>query len=166
MTSRIITCGGLSGHPPINKLFGTIQNGKFYFRDSKVCCELPLRPAVADGTSVVLTVRPESVATDSPKQKLPCVIRERYSVGKDELALIEIEGQTARGFVSPTLPLFAGDRLECGFLERGVFLFDWKQGKDCYEKRPNSNACVQKKQQKMLAPFVPRSSRWRFFRRF
>jgi multiple sugar transport system ATP-binding protein len=116
------------GTPPINKLFGTIQNGKFYFRDSKVCCELPLRPAVADGTSVVLTVRPESVATDSPKQKLPCVIRERYSVGKDELALIEIEGQTARGFVSPTLPLFAGDRLECGFLERGVFLFDWETG--------------------------------------
>ena len=31
------------GTPPINKLFGTMKSGRFCFKDSDLCCELPLR---------------------------------------------------------------------------------------------------------------------------
>jgi multiple sugar transport system ATP-binding protein len=116
------------GAPPVNKLFGTIRDGSFRFRNSELRYELPLRHAVEEGREVVLAVRPESVQLSAGQQTLPCIIAERYSIGKDELAILNIAGQTLRGFVNPEQPVCAGDKLECGFKRRGVFLFDQQTG--------------------------------------
>lgn len=116
------------GTPPINKLFGTMTNGRFRFIDSDQYCELPLRHPVEDGKEVVLAVRPESILLSAARQKLPCTVAERYSVGKDELAILNIAGQTVRGFVNPEQQICTGDRLECGLKQRGVFLFDKDTG--------------------------------------
>ncbi|MEN6419001.1 MAG: ABC transporter ATP-binding protein [Clostridiaceae bacterium] len=116
------------GTPPINKLFGVMKNGCFCFKDSELHCELPLRHPVEDGEEAVLAVRPESILLSAARQKLPCIVDERYSVGKDELAILNIAGQTMRGFVNPEYPISTGDKLECGFKQRGVFLFDKNTG--------------------------------------
>lgn len=116
------------GAPPVNKFLGTIKNERFCFQNSDLQYELPLRHAVEDGREVVLAVRPESVNLTSGQQTLPCVVAERYSIGKDELAVLNIAGQTMRGFVNPEHSICAGDKLECGFKRRGVFLFDKNTG--------------------------------------
>lgn len=116
------------GAPPINKLYGTIQDGKFYFKDSTVNFEHPLRRDVENGTDVILAVRPESVIVPAKDKKLKSIVLERYSIGKDELSLLNIEGQTMRAYISGDFPIHKNDELEFSLKNKGVFLFDAKTG--------------------------------------
>lgn len=116
------------GSPAINKLYGTMLDGRFRFRDSDVSCELPLRRAVENGTDVIMAVRPESVIVPAQDRKFKSVVLERYSIGKDELSLLSIEGQTMRAYISSDYPIQIGDPLEFSLKEKGVFLFDARTG--------------------------------------
>ena len=103
-------------------------DGRFRFRDSDVSCELPLRRAVENGTDVIMAVRPESVIVPAQDRKFKSVVLERYSIGKDELSLLSIEGQTMRAYISSDYPIQIGDPLEFSLKEKGVFLFDARTG--------------------------------------
>lgn len=116
------------GAPPINKLYGTIENGKFVFRDSTVCYEHPLRREVRNGTEVIMAIRPESVIVPAGERKLKSFVSERYSIGKDELSLLNIEGQNMRAYISGDYPIHIGNPLEFSLKNKGVFLFDAKTG--------------------------------------
>lgn len=116
------------GAPPINKLYGTMQDGKFQFRNSDVRCDLPLRKAVANGTEVILAVRSESVIVPAGETKFKSVVLERYSIGKDELSLLNVEGQQMRAYISGDYPIRIGDPLDFSLKNRGVFLFDAQSG--------------------------------------
>ena len=116
------------GTPPINKLFGTIRDGAFCFRDADVCVRRPLRRRADENAEAVLAVRPESVLVSDAKRGLPCTVVERYSVGRDELARLDVMGQEMRGFVNPEHRICAGDRLHIEFKQAGVFLFDHSSG--------------------------------------
>ncbi|HOS18158.1 MAG TPA: ABC transporter ATP-binding protein [Clostridia bacterium] len=116
------------GAPPINKLCGTIEGGKFRFRDSGAAYGLPLRREVADGTAAVLAVRAESVVVPAAGQTLPCRVVERYTIGKDELSILDMEGQRMRGYISGDYPIQKGDALDISFRRKGVFLFDAETG--------------------------------------
>jgi len=116
------------GAPPINKLNGTVENGKFRFADSDVTLELPLRREVEDGTKVVFACRAESVVVPAEGQTVNTIVRERYSINKDELSVLEIEGQFMRGFISGEYPVQPGESLAVSFKKRGVFLFDTETG--------------------------------------
>lgn len=116
------------GAPPINRLYGTMQDGRFRFKDSDVFCEFPLRKVVPNGTDVILAVRPESVVVPAGERKFNSFVLERYSIGKDELSLLSIEGQNMRAYISGDYPIQKGDRLEFSLKNRGVFLFDAATG--------------------------------------
>jgi multiple sugar transport system ATP-binding protein len=116
------------GAPPINKLYGTIEGGKFRFRDSGATYELPLRRETADGTAAIMAVRAESVVVPAEGQKLSCTVAERYTIGKDELSVLDIEGQRIRGYISGDYPIRGGDRLDISLKKKGVFLFDAETG--------------------------------------
>jgi len=116
------------GVPPINKLYGTMLDGSFRFRDSEVCCEFPLRRAVQNGTDVIMAVRPESVIVPAGERKLKSLVLERYSIGKDELSLLSIEGQHMRAYISGDYPIHIGDPMEFSLKKKGVFLFDANTG--------------------------------------
>ncbi len=116
------------GAPPINKLHGTMQEGKFQFRDSDVRCEFPLRRAVMNGTDVILAIRPESVIVPAGDIKLRSLVVERYSIGKDELSLLSVEGQQMRAYISGDYPIRIGDALDFSLKNKSVFLFDAKTG--------------------------------------
>ena len=116
------------GAPPINKLKGTIENGKFVFAGSDVSYELPLNKKVANGTKAILAIRAESVVVPAEGQTLTAKVLERYSINKDELSVLEICGQQMRGFISGDYPLTIGGDIEFSLKQRGVFLFDEETG--------------------------------------
>ena len=116
------------GAPPINKLYGTMLDGRFCFRDSQVCYEIPLRRSVENGTELILAVRPESIVVPAGDRKLNSTVVERYSIGKDELSLLSIEGQRFRAYISGDYPIRIGDPLEFSLKGKGVFLFDARTG--------------------------------------
>ena len=116
------------GAPPINKLKGTVENGKFVFAGSETSYELPLKKEVANGTKAILAVRAESVVVPAEGQTLTAKVLERYSINKDELSVLEICGQQMRGFISGDYPLTIGGDIEFSLKQRGVFLFDEETG--------------------------------------
>ncbi|HMM30619.1 MAG TPA: ABC transporter ATP-binding protein [Clostridia bacterium] len=116
------------GAPPINRLRGTIENGAFRFDGSKVRVSLPLRRDVANGTEAILAVRAESIVVPAQGDSLQARVLERYWINKDELSLLEIEGQQCRGFISGDYPLSIGENIQLSFKRRGVFLFDAQTG--------------------------------------
>lgn len=116
------------GAPPINKLQGTVENGAFRFDGSEVSYPMPLRREVADGTKAILAVRAESIVVPAEGNPLRARVLERYSINKDELSILEIEGQQFRGFIGSDYPLAIGQSLDLSFKRRGVFLFDAETG--------------------------------------
>lgn len=116
------------GAPPINKLYGFIEDGAFRFESSNVTYKLPLRREVKNGTAAILAVRAESVVVPAEGQTLTAAVRERYSINKDELSILEVCGQELRGFISGDYPLTIGGEIEISLKNRGVFLFDRETG--------------------------------------
>ncbi len=116
------------GAPPINKLYGTMLDGKFRFKGSDVTCEFPLRRAVPNETDVILAVRPESVIVPARERGLNSQVLERYSIGKDELSILSVEGQKMRAYINGEYPIHIGDSLEFNLKNKGVFLFDAATG--------------------------------------
>ena len=116
------------GAPPINKLRGSMEGGRFRFAQSDLTVTLPLRREVADGTAAILAVRAESVVVPAEEQLLPARVVERYSINKDELSVLEIADQQCRGFIPGEVPLALGQQIEIGLKRRGVFLFDAETG--------------------------------------
>ena len=101
------------GAPPINKLRGTLEQGCFRF----------------ENTSLILALRAESVLVPAAgESRLMTTVKERYSIGKDELSVLEAGGQQLRAFIPGDYPLEPGQQLEIGFKKRGFFLFDAQTG--------------------------------------
>lgn len=116
------------GAPPINKLRGTVENGRFVFDGGQQSYELPLRCSVANGTRAILAIRAESVVVPAEGQTLTAKVLERYSINKDELSVLEVCGQQMRGFISGEYPLAIGQEIGISLKRRGVFLFDESTG--------------------------------------
>jgi len=116
------------GSPPINSLHGTIENGAFRFKDSNVTYAPPLRREVNSGTKAILAVRAESIVVPATDKTLRARVLERYSINKDELSVLDIEGQQCRGFIGADYPINVGDEIDIGLKRRGVFLFDAETG--------------------------------------
>ena len=116
------------GAPPINRLRGAVENGAFRFAGSETSVMLPLRREVANGTEAIFAVRAESIVVPAQGDSLEARVLERYSINKDELSLLEIEGQPCRGFISGDYPLAIGQKIRVSFKRRGVFLFDAQTG--------------------------------------
>ena len=116
------------GAPPINKLRGTVENGVFRFENADATLELPLRRPVEDSTKAILAVRAESIVVPAEQKTLRARVIERYSINKDELSVLEIEGQQCRGFIAGDIPLALGQDIDLSLKRRGVFLFDAETG--------------------------------------
>lgn len=117
------------GAPPINKLRGTLEQGCFRFENTSLTCPVAPVKNVPDGTPVILALRAESVLVPAAgESRLMTTVKERYSIGKDELSVLEAGGQQLRAFIPGDYPLEPGQQLEIGFKKRGFFLFDAQTG--------------------------------------
>lgn len=116
------------GVPSINKLKVIIQEGKLQFKNSDLSFDFPMKRPLATGKEAILAVRPESVHVPPMGSVLKSKVIERYTVGKDELSLLEIAGQQMRVYVSSKYADQTSDVLEFSFADKGVFLFDPQTG--------------------------------------
>ena len=119
------------GTPPINKLSAVMREGRVLLDGSDISLPVSLKRSLADGTAVVLAVRAESVrlAKQAETSSFETEVEERYSIGKDELVLLQVgESQHIRGFVPGDKVIREGDRLFVALGHKGVFLFDAQTG--------------------------------------
>lgn len=116
------------GTPTINKLAGSYKKGKFYWENSNLSYPFSLNNNVPnDQAKLWLAARAESIIM-ADKSGLPAVVNELYTLGKDELAILDIGGQTVRCYLSSELGLKEGMSINVCFKDKGVFLFDQESG--------------------------------------
>ncbi len=116
------------GAPPLNKLRGVIRDGRILL-EGGVPVALDLKQTLPEGLEVVLAVRAEGIVPGSRTPAFTAHVLERYSLGKDELVLLEVgQAQQMRGLVPAEMEIQPGDELPVGLKQRGVFLFHAQTG--------------------------------------
>lgn len=117
------------GTPPINKLYGVIDDSKLRLADGSEC-RLGHTKDLPEGKEVVLGIRAESVfvPNDETQKSFDAEVTQVYRMGKEILTHLRCGDQEFRGYLSEALDLSVGDRLPIGLKSRGVFLFDGETG--------------------------------------
>ena len=96
------------GTPPINKLSAVMREGRVLLDGSDISLPVSLKKSLADGTAVVLAVRAESVrlAKQAETSSFETEVEERYSIGKDELVLLQVEKASTYAVLCPEIKSF------------------------------------------------------------
>ena len=115
------------GTPTINKISGVYHQGRFYWDNSDISYDMLLKNPPKDGTKLWLAARAESIIL-ADKKGLPATVSELYTLGKDELAILDIGSQLVRCYLSSELGLKAGTNIKVDFKDKGLFLFDQESG--------------------------------------
>jgi multiple sugar transport system ATP-binding protein len=119
---------GFLGSPPINRLEGSLAGGKFVLTGGGEC-RLPFPPPAREGQPVILAIRPESVFLAKPEQAaFMGTVLEVYTMGKEELAVIQLGAVVLRTYLPASLKLNPGDLIPIGLKDKGVFLFAAESG--------------------------------------
>lgn len=119
------------GNPPINKIYGAVQDGRFVLDGGSDTINLPENVSLANGTRVVLAIRSESITLhpEATENTLNASIAEIYRMGKEELTHLKLAEQEMRGYIPVEKQLEIGQEVFIGFKQKGVFLFDEQSGK-------------------------------------
>ncbi len=119
------------GNPPINKIYGAVQDGRFVLDGGSDAIDLPETLSLANGTRVVLAIRSESIALhpEANENAFNATVTEIYRMGKEELTHLKLGNQEMRGYIPVEKQLAIGQEIFLGFKQKGVFLFDVQSGK-------------------------------------
>ncbi len=115
------------GNPPINNLNGYIKDGYFVLDDDSGKIKIS-NPNVKEGQQVVMGIRAESVAIKDGEHDFEATVKQRYTMGKEELAFLNIGNQTIRIYVSSDYDIKEGEQVFLKLRDKGVFLFDKETG--------------------------------------
>lgn len=116
------------GNPPINRLPGRIQGGRFVADEGGEMIPLPRPAGLADGTEADLSVRAESFVLGGGEASFRAPLLRSYVMGKEKLAVFRIGGREVRAYMDDLAGCKAGERVPLGLKESGVFLFDRTSG--------------------------------------
>ena len=111
------------GNPPINNLVGKIKDGRFVLSDDSASIRVDIKQA-KEGEKIVLGIRAESVTLNDQDPDFTAVIKERYTMGKEELAILKVGSGELRVYLSSDFSHKAGDTAGFKLKSKGVFLFD------------------------------------------
>lgn len=116
------------GNPPINRLPGRMQGGRFVADGGgeEIC--LPRPAELADGTEVYLSIRAESFVPGGGEAALRAPLLRSYVMGKEKLAVFQIGGHEVRAYMDDLAGSRAGECVPLGLKREGVFLFDRTSG--------------------------------------
>jgi len=111
------------GNPPINTLEGHIEGEYFVLDDNSAKIKLNEKVG-SENQKVVLGIRPEAVAVDNDNYNFEAVVKQRYTMGKEELAYLNIGSATIRVYLSSDYGVNTGDNVKIRLRHKGVFVFD------------------------------------------
>ena len=116
------------GNPPINNLNGYIKEGYFVLEDDSGKIKIS-NPNVKDNDQVVMGIRAESVAiSSSDDYDFEATVKQRYTMGKEELAFLNVGNQTIRVYLSSDYDIREGEKVYLKLKDKGIFLFDKETG--------------------------------------
>ena len=118
------------GNPPINNLKGYIKNGTFITEDDAVTISYKhFKELPPDGTKVIMAIRAESaIISRDETHDFKSVIKQRYTMGKEELAFLNLGNQTIRVYLSSENICEPGEEALFHLRSKGVFLYDEETG--------------------------------------
>ncbi|MEG2119139.1 MAG: ABC transporter ATP-binding protein, partial [Pseudoflavonifractor sp.] len=117
------------GAPPICMVSGMAQNGRFIAGDVTIAWDGMNQ--IEHGRAVALGIRSEALRVSKADEtpNFTAAIRSKYVIGRDALAIIELDGQVVRFYLPEELSnLKEGDSIPFTFRNKGVFLFDQETG--------------------------------------
>ena len=86
-------------------------------------------PNAKEGEKVVMGIRAESVTiSKSGDHDFEAVIKQRYTMGKEELAFLNIGNQVIRVYLSSDYTYDVGEKVFLNLRQKGVFLIDQETG--------------------------------------
>ena len=115
------------GTPPINKVFGTIENGAIRI-DSGPLCKISGIDKLPEGHRVHLSIRAESFLINGGQSLMEGDVIRIFVMGKEQLAYLKIGDFEVRAYIDSDQDLKAGDRVKIGLRNKGVFVFDAETG--------------------------------------
>ncbi len=116
------------GNPPINDIEGVItEDGSFRLADGSAT--IAIKSGAEPGQEVVLGIRPEAVSVADGKADVTAIVAERFTMGKEELAILKIGNKDVRVYLSRDYAYQKGDEVGLVLRDKGVFLFDKASGK-------------------------------------
>ena len=112
------------GNPPINNLKGYIKDGYFVLEDDSGRIKIN-NPNVKDEETIVMGIRAESVQiSQDENHDFEAIVQQRYTMGKEELAFLNVGNQTIRVYLSSDYPVKEGEKVYLKLRDKGTFLFD------------------------------------------
>lgn len=117
------------GTPPICIVNGVVENGMVRAGEDTVC--IAGVETLENGRSICLGLRCESlrVARADEASDLTAVIRSKYVIGRDALAIFELDGQIVRFCLPEEIAHIAeGDSVPLRLRNKGVYVFDRESG--------------------------------------
>ena len=118
------------GNPPINNIHGYIKDGAFVTRDDAVTIRYREFPKnLPEGRKVILGIRAEAaILSKDETHDFTSVIKTRYTMGKEELAFLNLGDQEIRVYLSNEYDEPPGSEANFHLRSKGVFLFDEETG--------------------------------------
>mgnify|MGYP001029022206 CR=1 FL=1 len=117
------------GNPPICIVNGIVQNGRFMAGNTPVRWDGVKH--VEEGRKVALGIRSEALKLSNTNEEadFEATIQSKYIIGRDALAVVELNGQPVRFYLTEDLDCLSdGDLVSLTFRNKGVFLFDCETG--------------------------------------
>ncbi len=115
------------GTPPINKVFGVIENGAIHI-DGGPVCKLDSLEGQPNGRRVHFSIRAESFLINGDAPLMEGSVTRVFIMGKEQLAYLKLGGFEVRAYIDSEQDLKAGQRVQIGLRRKGVFVFDAETG--------------------------------------
>lgn len=115
------------GAPPINKIAGYARNGKFVVENSDIEIDIIKVKGIEDNRKLVLSIRAESILVVE-KGLFTVTINSMYTMGKEELANLQLGNYELRGYIDSDQGLRTKEEVQIKLKDKGVFLFDGETG--------------------------------------
>ncbi|MBR0164925.1 MAG: ABC transporter ATP-binding protein [Lachnospiraceae bacterium] len=118
------------GNPPINNIEGVIRDNAFVTRDSAVTIRYRnFSKDLPEGREVILGIRAEAaIISRDETHDFTGRIKSRYTMGKEELAFLNLGDQEIRVYLSTEYEDKPGEDANFHLRSKGVFLFDKETG--------------------------------------
>ena len=115
------------GTPPINKVFGVIEDGAVRI-DGGPACKLSGLESLENGRKVHFSIRAESFHINEGEPLMEGTITRIFVMGKEQLAYIKLGDFEVRAYIDSEQDLKTGQTVQIGLRSKGVFVFDAETG--------------------------------------